>query len=153
MGVGPQTPLGCFRGWSPAGTRRNIYADRRARLRQTVIVPVHPLRSIRRSQGRGGSRLIVHHAFQLLGPTVPYPDTSAIRSRLPAASEFASEPHLRSPGGISGPAGHPDASGGTRALSRRSQVLMHNVSRGQPSPSICWRIPERQVAARRETPF
>jgi hypothetical protein len=45
MGVGPQTPLGCFRGWSPAGTCRNIYADRRARLRQTVLVPAHPLRS------------------------------------------------------------------------------------------------------------
>ena len=100
---------------------------------------------------RGVSRLIVLHAFQLLGPTVPYPDNSAIRSRRPAVSAFASESHLRSPGGISGPAGQPD--GGTRALSRRSRVLMHNVSRGQPSPSICWRIPERQVAARRETPF
>jgi hypothetical protein len=151
MGVGPQTPLGCFRGWSPAGTCRNMYADRRARLRQTVLVPVHSLRSTRRSQGRGASHPIVLHAFQLLGPTVPYPDTSAVRSRRPAASAFASESHLRSPGGISGPAGHPD--GGTRALPRGSRVLVHNVSRGQPSPSICWRIPQRQVAARLQSPF
>jgi hypothetical protein len=97
------------------------------------------------------SRQIALHTCQLLGPTVPCPETSAIRSRRPAASEFASEPHLRSPGGISGPAGHPD--GGTLASSRGSRGLMHNISRGQPSPSICRRIPERQVAARRETPF
>ena len=151
MGEGPQTPLGCLRGWSPAGTRRNIYADRRARLRQTVLVPVHPLRSIRRSQGRGVSRLIVLHAFQLLGPTVPYPCMSAVRSRRPAASAFASESHLRSPGGISGPAGQPARP--TRVSSRGSPVLMHMLARGQPSPSICSRIPERPVAARRETPF
>jgi hypothetical protein len=151
MGEGPPAPLGRFRGRPPAGTCRNTHADRRARLRQTILPPVHPLRSIRRFQGHGVSRQIALHTCQLLGPTVPCPETSAIRSRRPAASEFASEPHLRSPGGISGPAGHPD--GGTRALSRGSRVLMHNVSRGQPSPSICWRIPERQVAARRETPF
>ncbi len=77
MGVGPQTPLGCFRDRPPAGTRRNIYADRRTRLRQTVLVPVHPLRSTRRSQGRGGSRPIALHTCQLLKPTVPYPDNSA----------------------------------------------------------------------------
>ena len=151
MGEEPPAPLGRFRGRPPAETCRNTHADRRARLRRTVLPPVHPLRSIRRSQGRGVSRQIALHTCQLLGPTVPCPETSAIRSRRrPAASEFASESHLRSPGGISGPAGQPD--GGTRALSRRSRVLMHNVSRGQPSPSICWRIPERQVAARRETP-
>jgi hypothetical protein len=45
---GPQTPLGCFRGRSPAGTCRNTRADCRARLRQTVLLPLHPLRSIRR---------------------------------------------------------------------------------------------------------
>ena len=106
MGVGPQTPLGCFRGRSPAGTCWNIYADRRTRLRQTILSPLHPLRSTRRSQGRGVSRPIVLHAFQLLGPTVPYPCMSAVRSRRPAVSAFASESHLRSPGGISGPAGH-----------------------------------------------
>ena len=151
MGEGPPAPLGCFRGRPPAGTCRHIHVDRRARLCRTILLPVHPLRSIRRFQGRGVSRQIALHTCQLLGPTFPCPETSAIRSRRPAASEFASEPHLRSPGGISGSAGHPD--GGTHALSRRSRVLMHNVSRGQPSPSICWRIPERQVAARRETPF
>ena len=150
-GQGPQTPLGCLHGRSPAGTCRNTHADRRARLRPAMLLPVHPLRSIRRFQGRGVGRQIALHTWQQVGPTVPYPDNSAIRSRRPAASAFASESHLRSPGGISGPAGQPD--GGTRALSRRSRVLMHNVSRGQPSPSICWRIPERQVAARRETPF
>jgi hypothetical protein len=114
-------------------------------------VPVHPLRSTRRSQGRGGSRLIALHAFQLLGPTVPYPDNSAIRSRRPAASAFASESHLRSPGGISGPAGQPARP--TRASSRGSPVLMHRLARGQPSPSICSRNPERPIAARRESPF
>ncbi len=84
MGVGPQTPLGCFRGRSPAGTRQNIYADRRARLRRTILVPVHPLRSIRRFQGRGVSRPIALRTCQLLGPTVLYPYTSAIRSRRPS---------------------------------------------------------------------
>ncbi len=44
MGV-PQTPLGCFRGWSPAGTCWNLYADRRARLRQTILEPAHTLRT------------------------------------------------------------------------------------------------------------
>jgi hypothetical protein len=130
--AGPQTPLGCFRGRSPAGTCQNIYDDRRARLCQTILVPVHPLRSIRRSQGRGVSRLIVLHALQLLGPTVPYSDNSAIRSRRLAASAFASESHLRSPGGITGPAGQPARP--TRASSRGSPVLMHRLARGQPSP-------------------
>jgi hypothetical protein len=151
MGVGPQTPLGCFRDRSPAGTRRNIHADHRARLRQTVLSPLHPLRSTRRSQGRGGSRPIVRHACQLLGPTGPYPDNSAIRSRRPAASAFASESHLRSPGGMSGPAGQPARP--TRDSSRESPVSMHRLARGQPSPSICSRIRERPVAARRESPF
>ncbi len=151
MGEGPQTPRGRFRDRPPAGTCRNIHVDRRARLCRTVLPPVHPLRSIRRFQGRGVGRQIVLHAFQLLGPTVPYPDTSAIRSRRPAASAFASESHLRSPGGISGPAGQPD--GGTLASSRGSPVLMLRLARGQPSPSICWRNPERPIAARRESPF
>ncbi len=151
MGVGPQTPLGCFRGRCPARTCRNIYADRRARLCQTVLVPVHPLRSTRRSQGRGVSHPIVLHTCQLLKPTVPYPDNSAIRSCRPAASAFASESHLRSPGGISGPAGQPARP--TRASSRGSPVLMYMLARGQPSQSICSRNPERPIAARRESPF
>ena len=37
----PQALLGCFRGRSPAGTWR---------LRQTMLLPIHPRRSIRRSQ-------------------------------------------------------------------------------------------------------
>jgi hypothetical protein len=78
-----------------------------ARNTQTVFLPVHPLRSIRRSQGRGVSRPIALHTCQLLGPIVPCPDNSAIRSRRPAVSASASESHLRSPGGISGPAAHP----------------------------------------------
>ncbi len=151
MGEGPPALLGCFRDRPPAGTCRHIHVDRRARLCRTILLPVHPLRSIPRFQGRGVSRQIALHTCQLLGPTVPCPDTSAIRSRRPAVSAFASESRVRSPGGISGPAGHPD--GGTRALSRRSRVPMHRLARGQPSPSICWRIPERQVAARRGTPF
>jgi hypothetical protein len=150
-GQGPQTPRGRFRDRPPAATCRNTRADRRARLCRTILLPVHPLRSIRRFQGRGVSRPIALRSCQLLGPTVPCPETSAIRSRRPVASEFASEPHLRSPGGISGPAGHPAR--GTRALPRRSRVLMHSFARGQPGPSICWRIPERQVAARLESPF
>ena len=135
----------------PAGTCRHIHVDRRARLCRTILPPLYPLRSIHRLQGRGGGRLIVLHAFQLLGPTVPYPDTSAVRSRRPAASAFASESHLRSPGGISGPAGQPARP--TRASSRGSPVPMHRLARGQPSPSICWRNSERPVAARRESPF
>jgi hypothetical protein len=116
-----------------------------------MLLPVHPLRSIRCFQGRGVSRQIVLHTCQLLKSTVSCPETSAIRSRRPAASAFASESHLRSPGGISGPADHPAR--GTRASSRRSRILMHRLARGQPRPSICLRNPERPVAARRETPF
>ena len=52
---------------------------------------------------------IALHTCQLLGPTVPCPDNSPIRSRRSAASAFTSETQLRSPGGISGPAGHPAA--------------------------------------------
>ena len=59
------------------------------------LLPVHPLFSFRRSQGRGVSCPIVLPTCQLLGPTVPYPVISAVRSRRPAASEFASESHLR----------------------------------------------------------
>ena len=101
MGQGPPAPLGRFRDRPPAGTCRNPHADRRARLRRTILPPLHPLRSIRRFQGRDVSREIALHTCQLLDPTVPCPETSAIRSRRPAASEFASESHLRSPGGIS----------------------------------------------------
>ncbi len=112
-GVWPApAPLGSFRDRPSAGTCRNIHADRRARLRRTVLPPVYALRSTRRSQGRGVGRPIAHHTWQLLGPTVPYP-CSAVRSRRPAVSALASESHLRVPGGISGPAGHPAR--GTRA--------------------------------------
>jgi hypothetical protein len=41
----------------------------------------------------------------------------------------------------------------TRAFSRGSPVSMHRLARGQPSPSICSRNPERPIAARRESPF
>ncbi len=151
MGEGPPAPLRCFRDRPPAGTCRNTHAGRRARLCRTMLLPVYPLRSIRRSQGRGVSRQIALRACQPLGPTVPYPCRSAVRSRRPALSAFASESHLRAPGGISGPAGHPAR--GTRPSSRGSRVSMHRFARGQPSPSICSRNPERQVAARLETPF
>ena len=100
------------------GTCRHAHADRFARLRQAYLLPVHPFCSIRRSQGRGVSRQIALHTCQLPKPTVPYPETSAIRSRRPAASAFASESRLRSPGGISGRAGHPAR--GTLASSRGS---------------------------------
>ena len=124
---GLQAPLGSLRGRSPATTCRHTRADCRARLRQTILLPAHPLCSIRRSQDHGVSRPIASPAWQLLGLAVLHPCTSLVRSRHPAASELASESHLRSPGGISGPAGHPDR--GTRASSRRSRILMHNIAR------------------------
>ena len=145
---GLQAPLGSLRGRSPATTCRHTRADCRARLRQTILLPAHPLCSIRRSQDHGVSRPIASPAWQLLGLAVLHPCTSLVRSRHPAASELASESHLRSPGGISGPAGQPAR--GSRASSRRSRVSMHSVACRQPSPSIYWRNPERQVAARRE---
>ena len=37
--------------------------------------------------------------------------------------------------------------------SHAASQARHRIARGQPSPSICWRNPERPVAARRETPF
>jgi hypothetical protein len=63
------------------------------------------------SKGRGVGHQIALHTCELLKPMVPYPCMSAVRSRRPAVSAFASASHLRSPGGISGPAGNPD--GGT----------------------------------------
>ncbi len=150
MGVGPQTPLGCLRGRSPAGTCRNIYADRRARLRQTILVPVHPLRSTRRSEpwceppNRApcvpAARTDGSIPRQQRHPLSP-PGCLRIRLRIP----------LRSPGGISGPTGQPARP--TRASSRGSPVLMYMLACGQPSRSICCRNAVRPVAARRESPF
>ncbi len=148
---GRASPLGCFRGRSPARTWLHTQVDRCARLRPTVLLPDHLLRSIRRSQGRGASRPIALHTCQLLDSTIIYPCMSAVRSRRPAASAFASESRVRSPCGISGPAGHPARP--ILASSRRSRVSMHRLARNQPSPSICWQNPERPVAARRGTPF
>jgi hypothetical protein len=45
--------------------------------------PVHPLCSIRRSQGRGASHPIALPACKLLEPTVPYPDISDVLSSPP----------------------------------------------------------------------
>jgi hypothetical protein len=110
-----------------------------------------PTCSIRRFHRCGVSRPIALHGCQLLKPMFPCPDISAVRSRRPAVSAFASESHLRSPGGISGPAAHP--AGPTRASWRGSRVSMHRFARDHPSPSICSRNPELPVAARRESPF
>ena len=151
MEEGPPTPLGRFRVGPPAGTCFHIYATTVARFGCAILEPVHPLCSIRRFRRCGVGRSIALHACQLLKPTVAYPCMSAVTSRRPAVSAFASESHLRSPGGISGPAGQPARP--TRASSRGSPVLMHRLARGQPSPSICSRNPELPVAARRESPF
>jgi hypothetical protein len=148
---GPPTPLARFCGRSPAGTCWYIYATTVARFGRAVLGLVHPLCSIRRFRRCGVGRPIALHACQLLKPTVPYPCMSAVRSRRPAVSAFASESHLRSHGGISGPADHPH--GGIRASSCGSRVSMHRFARSQPSPSICSRNPELPVAARRESPF
>ena len=75
------------------------------------------------------SRPIALPACKLLGPTVPDQGISTVFSRRPAASELASESQLRSPGGISRPAGHPAR--GTRAPSRAPRVSIHSVARGQ----------------------
>ena len=40
----------------------------------------------------------------------------------------------------------------TRLVARISS-FHDRFAHGQPSPSICWRNPERPVAARRESPF
>ena len=148
---GPPTPPARFSVRPPAGTCCHIYAATVARFGRAILWPVHPFCSIRRLQARGVGRPIALHTCQMLRPTVPYPYMSAVRSRRPAVSAFASEAHLRSPGGISGPAGQ--LARGTRASWRGSRVSMHRFARGQPSPSICSRNPERPVAARRESPF
>ena len=124
----------------PAYTHRCAVASK-------ILMPVHPFCSIRRSEGRGASPQIPLPASKLLRTTVPYLDISDVRSRRPAASELASESHLRSPCGISGPAGQ--SARGTRALSRGSRISLKRVARGQPIPSICWRTPERSLAAKR----
>ncbi len=58
-----QAPLGSLRGRSPAATCRHTRADRRARLRQTVLMPAHPLCNTRRSQDHGVSRPSVHRSI------------------------------------------------------------------------------------------
>ncbi len=151
MEEGPPTPPGRFRGRSPVGTCRNIYAATVARFGRAILGLVHPLCSIRRFRRCGVGRPIALHTCQMLKPTVPYPCMSAVRSRRPAVSAFASESHLRSHGGISGSAGHPARP--ALASSRGSRVSMHRFARSQPSPSICSGNPELPVAARRESPF
>jgi hypothetical protein len=117
---------------SPARTCRPTHTDRCARLHRTILLPVCPFHSIRRSQRRGvaaQSRSLP--ACQLLGPTASCPGTSAV-SRRPAASEFASESHLGSPGGVPGPAGHPARK--TRASSRGSElrcIVSHEASQSR----------------------
>ena len=138
---GPRRRPGRFRGGPPAGTCCHIYAATFARFGRAILGPVHPFCSIRRFQAHGVGRAIALHTCQMLRPTVPCPYMSAVRSRRPAVSAFASEAHLRSPGGISGPAGQ--LARGTRASWRGSRVSMHRFARGQPSPSICSRNPER----------
>ncbi len=145
------TPLARFRGRSPAGTCCHIYATTVARFGRAILGLVHPFCSIRRFHRCGVSRPVALHTCQMLKPTVPYPCMSAVRSRRPAVSAFASESHLRSHGGISGPAGQPARP--TRASSRGSRLSMYRFARDQPSPSICSRNPELPVAARRESPF
>ena len=104
-----QAPLGSGR--SPARTCRPIPADGCARLCQTLC-------SIRCSQGGAVSRPIALPVCKLLDPAAIFRNISAVCSRRPAASEIASESRRRSPGGISGPAGHPARR--TRASSRGS---------------------------------
>jgi hypothetical protein len=84
---------GSFYVRSPAMTVRPTHADRSARLRQTRLLPVRPLCSIRRSQGDGVSRPIALPACRLLGPTVPCPDISAVCARRPAALPPNSPPN------------------------------------------------------------
>jgi hypothetical protein len=95
---------------------------------ETILLPVHPICSIRRSQGRGVSRPIAPPACQLLGQMVSCPDISAVRSRCPAAPEVASESHLRSPGGNIGACRSPGAEHAPRGVDR---VLMRSVACGQ----------------------
>ena len=125
---GGPAPRGSFRGRSPAGTCRTTYADRCARLRQTMLLPVHPLRSIRRFQGRGVGRQIALHMCQLLDSTDQCPNTSAVRSRRPALSGFASESHLRSLDGISGPATRPAQHAPLRADLEFRCIVAHTAS-------------------------
>jgi hypothetical protein len=68
-----------------------------ARFGRAILGLVHPFCSIRRFRRCGVGRSIALHACQLLKPTVPYPCMSAVTSRRPAVSAFASESHLRSP--------------------------------------------------------
>jgi hypothetical protein len=150
-GVQSSKEPGRFRGRSPARTCRHTHELSLRAVASNNTPAGSPISQVRHFQGRGVGRKIALHTCQLLGPTVRNRDNSAVRSRRPAASEFASESHLRAPGGVSGPAGHPAR--GTRTSSRGSRVSMHNVARGQPIPSSCSRNPERPVAARRETPF
>jgi hypothetical protein len=98
----PPTPRVRFRGRSPAGTCCHIYAATFARFGRAILGLVHPFCSIRRFHRCGVSRPIALHTCQMLKPTFPYPCMSTVRSRRPAVSAFASESHLRSPGGISG---------------------------------------------------
>ncbi len=52
-------------------------------MRQTILLPAHPLCSIRRSQDHGVSRPIASPAWQPLGLAIHAPFSSALAARLP----------------------------------------------------------------------
>jgi hypothetical protein len=107
-----------------------LMCDRCARLFQTI-----PTASSSTSQGRGMSCPIVLPTCQLLGPTVPYPLISAVRSRRPAASEFASECHLRwlSSRNIGACRSPRHAEHARRDLEFRRCITSHAASQSRPS--------------------
>jgi hypothetical protein len=81
-------PLGSLRGRSPATTCRQTRADRRARLRQTILLPAHPLCSIRRSQDHGVSGPIasLRGSCSDWRSYIHAPVSSALATRLPPNS-------------------------------------------------------------------
>jgi hypothetical protein len=105
--------------------------------------------AIPRSQcpGRRGLSQLRSILCQLLGPAVPCPVASAVRSRRPADSKFTSESHLRSPGGYRGlpeqlghplgVASYPDppaeaAEAGPGRTSGRSGCFCGSINNGAP---------------------
>jgi hypothetical protein len=143
----PRQPLGCCRVRSPARACFPTHADRCARLRQTLLLPVHPLCSIRRSQ-----RPWCEPPKPAAWPDgsmpkdqrrpLPPPGCLRVRLRIPPSLSWRYIAACRST--------RPEGNAPRR---RGSRVSMHRLARGQPIPSICSRNPERPVAARRESPF
>ena len=145
--------LADLRGRSPAGTCRPTHADRCARLRQLILLPVLPFCSIRRSQRpccEPPNRACVKAAptdgsipkrqcRPLSPPGCRLPPNSPPNPTFDLLAEYRGLPVTRS----------------TQHLLRRADLKFRCIGSHAASPArrSAGETPSRPVAARRESPF